>query len=76
MVCKGLALHPSFTATRLKQKRAMAWTSINGFTEKMTKFMLLRASLMGSLTPKLGQRTSMTRKILADSVCDQRKMVV
>ena len=75
MVCKGLALQPSFTATRLKQKRMM-WRSIRGFTEKATKFMSPRASLMGLLTLKLVQRTSTTSKTPADFACDQQKMGV
>ena len=70
MVCEGLTLQPSFTATRLKQKRTMTWMSINRCKEKMTKFMLPHASLMGLLAPKLGQRTSMTSEIPGDSAYD------
>ena len=76
MVCEELALQPSFTATRLKQKRMMVWRSIRGFTEKATKFMSPRASLMGLLTLKLVQRTSTTSETPADFACDQQKMGV
>ena len=68
MMCKGLALQPSFTATRLKRRRTKAWRSISGSTEKMIGFTLPRDFPMDSLTLKLGQRTSTPSETPADSV--------